>query len=178
MAQIRVGIQLAWITGGLLFATTIIGIICNRSTGKIRTINNTVYNYLDSPKPKIMNAPVQQKISETLKSAPKAIHEKKVKSSSNYNIHAPRKISEKEIMTDMNTYFPDKTLSVEFVAFDGADAEVTSVKNRITTILRKNGYKNIEEKFHLKMGAIVPEKIVLDTIPGKHSIYFAIPPAN
>ena len=81
-------------------------------------------------------------------------------------------------MRDMNKYFPDKTLSVEFVAFDGTDAEVISVKNRITAILRKNGYKNIEEKFHLKSGAIVPEKIVLDTIPGKHSIYFAIPPAN
>ena len=52
----------------------------------------------------------------------------------------------------MNKYFPDKTLSVEFVAFGGADAEVTSVKNRITAILKKNGYKNIEEKFHLQNG--------------------------
>ena len=89
-----------------------------------------------------------------------------------------RKISEREIMFDMNKYFPDKTLSVEFVAFNGADIEVTSVKNRITAILRKNGYKNIEEKFHLKMGTILPEKIVLDSVPGKHSICFEIPPAN
>ncbi len=178
MAQLRVGIQLAWLTVGLLLATIIMGILCNRSNGKIRTINNTVYNYLDSPKLKVMNAPVQQKTSGTLKPVAKAIHENKTRFSSKYNIHTPRKISEKEIMRDMNKYFPDKTLAVEFVAFEGADAEVISVKNRITTILRKNGYKNIEEKFHLKLGAIVPEKIVLDTIPGKHSIYFAIPPAN
>ena len=90
----------------------------------------------------------------------------------------PRKISEREIMYDMNKYFPDRTLSVEFVTFYRADIEVTSVKNKITSILRKNGYKNIEEKFRIKMGAVLPEKIVLDSVPGKHSICFEIPPAN
>jgi|GEM_PF-3739249 len=178
MTQSRVGVEIAWITGGLLFASAITGIICNRSKGKIQTNNSPVYNYIDSPKLKVVTAPVEHKISGPLKSPTKPIHNKMVKSGSKYDIHAPRKITEKEIMSDMNKYFPDKTLSVEFVAFGGADAEVTSVKNRITAILKKNGYKNIEEKFHLKMGAIVPEKIVLDTIPGKHSIYFAIPPAH
>jgi hypothetical protein len=36
----------------------------------------------------------------------------------------------------------------------------------------------IEEKFHLKIRAIFPEKIALDSTPGKHSICFAIPPVN
>jgi hypothetical protein len=178
MAQMKVGVQIAWLTGGLLFVSILTGIICNRSTGKIQTTNNTVYNYKDSPKPKVNNTVGQRKISEPLKTHPKAIAEKKAKSSSKHIIHTPRKIREREIMSDMNKYFPDKTYSVQFVAFDKADAEVISVKNRIAFILRKNGYKNIEEKFHLKTGAIVPEKIVLDTIPGKHSICFSIPPAN
>ncbi|HET6999989.1 MAG TPA: hypothetical protein VFI33_01715 [Puia sp.] len=178
MAQMKVGVQIAWLTGGLLFVSILTGIICNRSTGKIQTANNTVYNYIDSPKLKVNNTVVNQKISEPSNPPPKVIPAKTSKSSSKYNIHAPRKISEKEIMSDMKKYFPDKTISVEFVAFDRADAEVTHVKNRIAFILRKNGYKNIEEKFHLKTGAVVPEKIVLDTIPGKHSISFSIPPAN
>ena len=188
MVQKRVGVQIAWVTGGLLFASNIIGLICNKSTGKNQIINNTVYKNLDSPKEKFMSYQVQKKIPDTLKIVEKVNHKKKVKPSSKYDIHdhtikasakiAHRKISEKEIISDMKKYFPDKTLSVEFVAFDGVNAEITSVKNRITSILRKNGYKNIDEKFHLKIGAILPEKIVLDTIPGKHSICFAIPPAN
>ncbi len=188
MAQMRVGIKIAWVTGGLLFASNIIGLVCNKSTGKNQAINSTAYNYLNIPKHALSALPIQQKIPDTLKPVAKVIDKKKVKSSSNDNIHgntikAPtkmvhRKISEKEIMFDMNKYFPDRTLSVEFVAFNGADVEVTSVKNRITAILRKNGYKNIEEKFHLKMGTILPEKIVLDSVPGKHSICFEIPPAN
>jgi hypothetical protein len=188
MVQVKAGVKIAWVTGGLLFASNIIGLICNRSTGKNQIINSTVYNYSDSPNQKLISYHVQQKIPDTSKIVAKDNRKKKIKSSSKYDIHdnsikAPnkitsRKISEKEIMRDMNKYFPDKTLSVEFVAFDGADAEVTSVRNQITRILRKNGYKNIEEKFHLKMGAILPEKIVLDSNPGKHSISFAIPPAN
>ncbi len=188
MAQMRVGFKIAWVTGGLLFASNIIGLVCNKSTGKNQAINSTAYNYLNIPKHTYSAAPIQQKISDTLKPVAKTIHKKKIKPSSNDDIpgnaiKAPtkmvhRKISEREIMFDMNKYFPDKTLSVEFVAFNGADIEVTSVKNRITAILRKNGYKNIEEKFHLKMGTILPEKIVLDSVPGKHSICFEIPPAN
>ena len=184
----RVGVKIAWVTGGLLFASNIIGLVCNKRTGKNQVINSTAYNYLNIPKHTLSALPIQQKIPDTLRPVPKVIDKKKVQSSSNDNIHgntkkAPtkmvhRKISEKEIMFDMNKYFPDRTLSVEFVAFNGADIEVTSVKNRITAILRKNGYKNIEEKFHLKMGTILPEKIVLDSVPGKHSICFEIPPAN
>lgn len=186
MVQMRVGVQIAWVTGGLLLASNIIGLICHQSTGKNLIINHTTYNYPDSQKFMIYH--VHRKIRDTLKKVAKAGTEKKVMSISKYGIKkntkkaptkmAPRKISEKEIISDMNKYFPDKTLTVEFVAFDRADAEVTSVKNRITTILRKNGYKNIDEKFHLKTGAILPEKIVLDSNPEKHSICFEIPPAN
>ena len=188
MAKMRAGVKVAWVTGGLLFASNLIGLICNKSTGKNQIVSNTVYNYLDSPNKKLMSYHVQQKISDTLKIVAKVNHKKKVKSSLKHDKYdhsikaptklTPRKISEKEIMPDMNKYFPDKTLSVEFVAFDRADAELASVKNQITSILRKNGYKNIDEKFHLKTGAILPEKIVLDSNPDKHSICFAIPPAN
>ena len=188
MAQMRVGVMIAWVTGGLLFASNIIGLVCNKSTGKNQAMNSTAYNYLNIPKHTYSAPPFQQKIPDTSKSGAKVIQKKKIKSSSkndNYDNtnktptkKVPRKISEREIMFDMNKYFPDRTLSVEFVAFNGADVEVTSVKNQITAILRKNGYKNIEEKFHLKMGAILPEKIVLDSVPGKHSICFEIPPAN
>lgn len=174
----KAGVQVAWITGAFIFASMIIGIICNRSRGKIQTMNNTVYYFSDSPKRKVISSTVQQKVPETIKPADVPIHKKKFTSSSKYDIHARRKISEKEIMSDMNRYFPDRTLSVQFVSFDEANTEVMSVKNRITAILKKNGYKNIEVNFHLKKGAIVPEKIVLDSIPGRHSIYFAIPPGN
>jgi len=178
MAQMKVGVQIAWLTGSLLFVSFITGIICNRSTSKIQIINNTVYDYLDSPKFKASTSPLQQKTSDPLKSAAKPIPAKSVKPPSKRDVYAHRKITEKEIMRHMNKYFPDKTISVQFVAFEKANAEVTSVKNRIAAILRKNGYKNIEEKFHLKTGAIVPEKIVLDTVAGKHSISFSIPPAH
>src|SRR6476660_5252891 len=121
MTQTRVGGQIAWITGGLLFGSTIIGIICNRSTVKVRTTDNNVYNYTDSQRLKLVNTAVHGKTSEPLKQV-KAIHEKKLKSSSTYNIHSPRKIREREIMSHMNKYFPDKTISVQFVAFNRADA--------------------------------------------------------
>ncbi len=50
MAQMRVGVKIAWVTGGLLFASNIIGLICNKSTGKNQAINSTAYNYLNIPK--------------------------------------------------------------------------------------------------------------------------------
>src|ERR1700748_2001482 len=154
MTQMRVGIQIAWLTGALLIVSIITGIICNRSTGKIQSANSTVYNYVDTLKFKVINTAVQLKTSDPLKAVPKPVNKRKVKSFSKYNIHSPRKIREKEIMSDMNRYFPDRTISVQFVAFNRADAEVTSVKNRIIAILKKNGYKNIEDKFHFKTGAI------------------------
>jgi hypothetical protein len=188
MAQMKVGVKIAWVTGGLLFASNIIGLVCNKRTGKNQAINSAAYNYLNIPKHTFSALPVQQKIPDRLKSVAKVIQKKKIKSSSKDDIYdytnktptkkVPRKISEREIMYDMNKYFPDRTLSVEFVTFYRADIEVTSVKNKITSILRKNGYKNIEEKFRIKMGAVLPEKIVLDSVPGKHSICFEIPPAN
>jgi hypothetical protein len=178
IVQRKVGVQIAWITGGLLFGTTAIGIVCKKSTGKLHTINTTVYNYPDSSNSKINTTPVRPKIADSLQSAARPVHNNAVKFASKNTIHTHRKIREKEIMSDMNRYFPDRTISVEFIAFDKTDAEVTAVKNRISAILRKNGYKNIQEKFRLKTGAVVPEKIVLDTVPGKHSICFAIPPAK
>ena len=50
MAQMRVGFKIAWVTGGLLFASNIIGLVCNKSTGKNQAINSTAYNYLNIPK--------------------------------------------------------------------------------------------------------------------------------
>ena len=174
----KVGNQIAWITAGLLFGTTLIGIICNRPAGKIPKTKNLVYHYTDSLKFTETSTAAQPKVLETRKPEAKKIREKTTKPPSTNNTHAPRKIKEREIMSHMNNYFPDKTVSVEFVAFKRPDAEVVSVKNRIITILRKNGYKNIDQKFHVKTDAIIPEKIVLDTISGKHSICFSIPPVN
>ncbi|HZZ75911.1 MAG TPA: hypothetical protein VFE04_08295, partial [Puia sp.] len=145
---------------------------------KIPTTNSMVYHSTDSPKFKSNSVSAQPKISSPLKGETKTIHQKIFKSPSLNNIHSPRKIREKEIMSHMTRYFPDKTISVEFVAFNRLDAEAISVKNRIIEILRKNGYKNIDKKFHVKTNAIIPEKIVLDTVSGKHSICFSIPPVN
>ena len=178
MTQMKVGNQIAWITAGILFGSTLIGMICNRPAHKIPAANSMVYHYTDSPKFTSTSLSAQPKISAPLKGETKTNNEKTSKSlTSNNNIYAP-KIREREIMAHMNNYFPDKTISVEFVAFKHPDAEVITVKNRIIAILRKNGYKNIDVKFHVKTGAIIPEKIVLDTISGKHSICFSIPPVN
>ncbi|HTR29536.1 MAG TPA: hypothetical protein VMH27_09720 [Puia sp.] len=91
----------------------------------------------------------------------------------------PRKISEAEVMQLMNYAFPNKNIQISFVCYNGgADAEVNSVKAQITSILKKNGYYNIEENFHVTVGFTPPEKISFDSVRNENMLQIAIPPAK
>ncbi len=94
----------------------------------------------------------------------------------NYGI-IPRKVTEEEFKYIMY-YFPNKNVSISFRAYDGVDAEITSVKNQIVDVFKKNGYNNIDTHFKLGLGFDAPSKIMFDSVPGQNMMIISIPPAK
>lgn len=89
----------------------------------------------------------------------------------------PRKITEADLLPYINQ-LPDKTISVRFVSYGFADAEINSVKNQIITIMKKHGFINIENTFHIKIGTEPPKSIIPAFFQKENILEFHIPPAE
>lgn len=92
----------------------------------------------------------------------------------NYGI-IPRKIT-RDFLTPLFNLRLNKNRKIIFTVYDGADAEITDVRNQIVTLFKNEGYNNIDPSFHLKVGFVPPDNISIDT--GNNFINVNIPPAK
>jgi len=90
----------------------------------------------------------------------------------------PRKFKDADIMSLMNRFYPDKNIKIYFLSYEGADAEVTSVKEQIIGILNKNGYKNIDKAFRPNIGFTPPANVELDSVLNENAVQIKIPTAK
>lgn len=93
----------------------------------------------------------------------------------NYGI-IPRKITEDVVMPIINEVPRD--FKVTFVCFGQADAETNSCRNQLTSILSKNGFKDINKDFFIRIGTEMPDKIEFVIYKEKKILEVDIPPAK